>query len=153
VGDLLIRLDGIGPIQQQVFEGICTALGDGRLEPGQRLPASRTWALQLGVSRNTIREATAALIAEGWLEARVGSGLYVRAIPSQNSSPTTSSATRLRLSEWSERLPLETFVLPDKDVDVDFRPGAVSSDAMSRVFVRFTSHSRDAMEGFCRTSC
>jgi GntR family transcriptional regulator/MocR family aminotransferase len=78
VGDLLIRLDGIGPIQQQVYEGIYTALGDGRLEPGLRLPPSRTWALQLGVSRNTIREATAALIAEGWLEARVGSGLYAR---------------------------------------------------------------------------
>ncbi|OXJ22031.1 hypothetical protein CFB82_40965 [Burkholderia sp. HI2714] len=135
VGDFLIQLDGVGPIQQQVYEGIYTALKEGRLEAGQRLPASRTWALQLGVSRNTIRAATAALIAEGWLEARVGSGLYVRAIPSQNSAPITRSATRLRLSEWSERLPLKTFVLPDKDVDVDFRPGAVSHDA-DRVFWR-----------------
>ena len=65
MGDLLIRLDGVGPIQQKVHEGIYAALRDDRLEPGQRLPASRTWALQLGVSRNTIREATAALIAEG----------------------------------------------------------------------------------------
>jgi GntR family transcriptional regulator / MocR family aminotransferase len=135
VDDLLIRLDGIGPVHQQVFKGIYTALGDGRLEPGQRLPASRTWALQLGVSRNTIREATAALIAEGWLEARAGSGLFVRAIPPQNRSPTTSSATGLRLSEWSERLPLKTYVQPTKDADVDFRPGAVSRD-VEQVFQR-----------------
>ena len=40
--DLLIRLDGVGPIQQQVYEGIYSALTDGRLEAGQRLPASRT---------------------------------------------------------------------------------------------------------------
>ncbi|WP_175425781.1 PLP-dependent aminotransferase family protein [Trinickia violacea] len=135
MGDLLIRLDGTGPIQQQVYEGIYAALEDGRLEPGQRLPASRTWALQLGVSRNTIREATAALMAEGWLEARTGSGLFVRAIPSPSRSPTTSPAIRLRLSEWSERLPVERFVLPQKDVDVDFRPGAVSSD-VEQVFRR-----------------
>jgi GntR family transcriptional regulator/MocR family aminotransferase len=62
MGHLLIRLDGIGPIQQQVYEGIYTALADGLLEQGERLPASRTWALELGVSRNTIREATAALM-------------------------------------------------------------------------------------------
>ncbi|WP_166676505.1 PLP-dependent aminotransferase family protein [Paraburkholderia rhizosphaerae] len=131
----MIHLSGTGPIQQQVYEGIYAALQDGRLEPGQRLPASRTWALQLGVSRNTIRDATAALIAEGWIEARVGSGLYVRAIPVQNRSPVSASSASLRMSEWSERLPLETFVLPSKDVDVDFRPGVVSSDA-EQVFRR-----------------
>jgi len=135
VDDLLIRLDGVGPIQQQVYEGIYSALTDGRLEAGQRLPASRTWAIQLGVSRNTIREATAALIAEGWLEARVGAGLYVRTSPQQSSSPVISSGSRLRLAEWSERLPLKTFVLQDKDVDVDFRPGKVSEEA-EQVFRR-----------------
>ncbi|WP_233836399.1 MocR-like pyridoxine biosynthesis transcription factor PdxR [Paraburkholderia sp. ZP32-5] len=127
--DLLIRLDGTGPIQQQVYGGIYAALEDGRLALGQRLPASRTWALQLGVSRNTIREATAALIAEGWLETRVGAGLFVRAIPAPVSSPANSAAAPLRLSEWSERLPVSTFVLARKDVDVDFRPGVVSNDA------------------------
>jgi GntR family transcriptional regulator / MocR family aminotransferase len=127
--DLLIRLDGIGPIQQQVYEGIYTALGDGHLEPGQRLPASRTWALELGVSRNTIREATAALIAEGWLETRVGAGVYVRAIPPPPGSPNVRTVAPSRLSKWADRLPAEAFVLPEKDVEVDFRPGAVSSDA------------------------
>lgn len=129
MGDLLIRLDGTGPIQQQVYGGIYAALEDGRLALGQRLPASRTWALQLGVSRNTIREATAALIAEGWLEARVGAGLFVRAVPAAIRSPASATAAPLRLSEWSERLPARTFVLAGKDVDVDFRPGVVSNDA------------------------
>ncbi|WP_456264858.1 MocR-like pyridoxine biosynthesis transcription factor PdxR [Paraburkholderia caledonica] len=131
----------MGPIQQQVYKGIYSALADGRLEPGQRLPASRTWALQLGVSRNTIREATAALIAEGWLEARVGSGLYVCATRplngslTQSGSLTMTSASRVRLSKWSERLPVKTFVLHEKDADVDFRPGKVSQEA-EQVFRR-----------------
>jgi GntR family transcriptional regulator/MocR family aminotransferase len=135
LNDLLIRLDGMGPIQQQVYEGIYAALGNGHLKEGQRLPASRTWALELGVSRNTIREATAALIAEGWLEARAGSGLYVRAIPPQNDSSAARLRAPSRLSLLAERLPVEAFVLPEKDVDVDFRPGAVSSD-VEQIFRR-----------------
>ncbi|MDR5823630.1 GntR family transcriptional regulator [Caballeronia sp. LZ043] len=65
MNDLLIELGSSGPMQQRVYEGIYAALRDGRLKPGQRLPASRIWALELGVARNTIRDATTALIAEG----------------------------------------------------------------------------------------
>ncbi|WP_161783273.1 PLP-dependent aminotransferase family protein [Burkholderia sp. A1] len=86
--DLLIELGETGPIRQRVVAGLYRALRDGRLRPGQRLPASRLWALELGVSRNTIREATAALVEAGWLESRAGSGLYVKAVPPVEATPS-----------------------------------------------------------------
>lgn len=40
-----------------VFERICGTIFDGRLAPGDRLPAERELAQQLGVNRNALREA------------------------------------------------------------------------------------------------
>ncbi|MEV1005800.1 PLP-dependent aminotransferase family protein [Streptomyces sp. NPDC049881] len=54
-----------------------TAMADGRLTPGTRLPASRTLAADLGVARNTVADVYAQLVAEGWCEARVGAGTWV----------------------------------------------------------------------------
>ncbi|MBM7830807.1 GntR family transcriptional regulator/MocR family aminotransferase [Agromyces cerinus] len=55
------------------------AVRDGRLEAGTRLPASRTLAADLGIARNVVAEVYGVLVAEGWLEARVGAGTWVAA--------------------------------------------------------------------------
>ncbi|MFF0741127.1 PLP-dependent aminotransferase family protein [Streptomyces sp. NPDC004111] len=49
----------------------------GRLAPGTRLPSSRTLAADLGIARNTVADAYAELVAEGWLTARQGSGTRI----------------------------------------------------------------------------
>ncbi len=53
------------------------AVREGRLAAGTRLPSSRALAKDLGVARNTVTEAYAQLVAEGWLTARQGSGTRV----------------------------------------------------------------------------
>ena len=53
------------------------AVRAGRLQPGARLPSSRTFAKELGVGRNTVADAFAQLVAEGWLVARHGAGTWV----------------------------------------------------------------------------
>ncbi|MFC7642113.1 GntR family transcriptional regulator [Streptosporangium lutulentum] len=53
------------------------AVRTGRLVPGTRLPSSRSLAADLGVARNTVADAYAELVAEGWLTARQGSGTRV----------------------------------------------------------------------------
>ncbi len=53
------------------------AVLEGRLPPGSRLPSTRTLASDLGVSRNTVMGAFDQLLAEGYLEGKVGSGTYV----------------------------------------------------------------------------
>jgi GntR family transcriptional regulator/MocR family aminotransferase len=64
-----------------VRRGLTDALRDavrtGRLAPGTRLPSSRSLAADLGVARNTVADAYADLVAEGWLTARQGSGTRV----------------------------------------------------------------------------
>lgn len=50
---------------------------DGGYPAGSRLPAERTLADELGVSRSTLREAVQRLAARGLLSSRVGSGVYV----------------------------------------------------------------------------
>src|SRR3954462_1835981 len=52
----------------------------GELRPGQRLPAERELAVQLGVSRPSLREAIRALIALNILESRHGEGTFVSSL-------------------------------------------------------------------------
>jgi GntR family transcriptional regulator/MocR family aminotransferase len=54
-----------------------TAIIDGRLPPETRLPAARSLASDLGISRNTVADVYAQLAAEGWLTSRVGAGTWV----------------------------------------------------------------------------
>jgi GntR family transcriptional regulator/MocR family aminotransferase len=78
--DLHLELAGT-----RVRSGLETALRDavqtGRLGPGIRLPSSRDLAADLGIARNTVAEAYGQLVAEGWLEARTGSGTWVAERP------------------------------------------------------------------------
>src|ERR1700752_5204407 len=60
---------------------LLTALRDavrsGRLAPGSMLPPSRTLATDLGLARNTVAEALAELVAEGWPPSGRGAGTWV----------------------------------------------------------------------------
>ncbi|GAA0412382.1 FadR/GntR family transcriptional regulator [Microbispora corallina] len=53
---------------------------DGKLRPGQKLPVEKDLAEQLGVARNTLREAVRALIAMRVLQTRQGDGTYVTSL-------------------------------------------------------------------------
>ena len=50
---------------------------EGSLKPGDRLPAERTLAIELGVSRPSLREAIQKLVAKGLLSTRHGGGTVV----------------------------------------------------------------------------
>src|SRR5207302_689840 len=76
--------DAATPLFRQVYEGLRRGILDGTLAPGVRLPATRGLADELGVSRNTVLNAYEQLLAEGYLEGKVGSGTYVpRTLPDQ----------------------------------------------------------------------
>jgi GntR family transcriptional repressor for pyruvate dehydrogenase complex len=64
--------EAIGTIKQMIVRGDLTA--------GQRLPAERDLAAQLGVSRPSLREAIRALIALNILESRHGEGTFVSSL-------------------------------------------------------------------------
>ena len=63
----------------QLDWSIRAAIAAGRLQPGERFPALRDLAAELGVNHNTVRAAVAKLEAEGLLETRHGTGTFVAA--------------------------------------------------------------------------
>jgi len=64
-------------LYRQIADQIAALIEKGEYGTGQRLPPERDLAKQLGVSRPSVREALIALEVEGYVEVRVGSGVYV----------------------------------------------------------------------------
>ena len=75
--DLHLELSGPGGRRAALIRALREAVRGGRLAPGTRLPPYRSLAADLGVARNTVADAYAELVAEGWLTARQGSGTRV----------------------------------------------------------------------------
>jgi GntR family transcriptional repressor for pyruvate dehydrogenase complex len=60
-----------------VVDRIAADIREGRLEPGARLPTEQKMIAALGVSRTVVREAIAALRAQGLVTTRQGVGAFV----------------------------------------------------------------------------
>jgi len=74
-----LDLDGDGPQYLQLSRAIRSAVQQGRLASGTRLPPTRDLAQTLGLARNTVRAAYEHLGAQGLVEGRVGAGSFVHA--------------------------------------------------------------------------
>jgi GntR family transcriptional regulator/MocR family aminotransferase len=66
-----------GPRRAALESALRSAIREGRLAAGTRLPSSRALAADLGLARGTIVEAYAQLRAEGYLRAHTGGGTWV----------------------------------------------------------------------------
>ena len=91
-------------LYQHVADQIRGFIKDGGIAAGTRLPPEREFALQLGVSRPSLREALIALEIDGRVEIRMGSGVYVcqppsaeRATPALGESPSELMHARAAL--------------------------------------------------------
>jgi GntR family transcriptional regulator / MocR family aminotransferase len=68
---------GSGELLRALHRQLRTAILDGRLQAGLRLPPTRTLAAKLDISRNTAIAAYDLLLSEGYLEGRAGAGTFV----------------------------------------------------------------------------
>lgn len=76
----LLRLNPAeGDLYRQIFSALRTAILRQELTCGEQLPTTRALSQQLGISRNTVVTAYDMLKAEGYIDARMGSGFYVAA--------------------------------------------------------------------------
>lgn len=66
-------------LYRQIADQLSALIASGEFAEGARLPSERDLAVQLGVSRPSVREALIALEIEGKVEVRVGAGIYVSA--------------------------------------------------------------------------
>jgi GntR family transcriptional regulator len=69
-----VPAEAIGPAAEEVRRRLLDQIGRGQLRPGERLGAERDIAIDLGVSRSTVRAALATLEAEGVVRRVPGRG-------------------------------------------------------------------------------
>lgn len=65
------------PLHLQLYHQLRSRILSGQLQPGQRLPSSRSLAQLLNISRATATLGYGQLLSEGYLEAKHGSGTFV----------------------------------------------------------------------------
>ncbi|MCO7614715.1 PLP-dependent aminotransferase family protein [Pseudomonas chlororaphis] len=65
------------PIYRQLYQRFRESIADGRLRPGDRVPAVRALAAELNLARGTVEAAYQLLIGEGYLTARGAAGTIV----------------------------------------------------------------------------
>jgi GntR family transcriptional regulator / MocR family aminotransferase len=79
-------------LHSQVYDAFRAAIVGRSLRGGQRIPSTRSLALELRISRIPVLNAYSQLLAEGYFESRVGAGTFVssslpdRLIPSEDQS-------------------------------------------------------------------
>jgi len=67
------------PLYRQIYQRVKTAIMEGKLKTGSRVPSVRTLASELGVARATVENAYGLLTAEGFLQSRGQAGTVVSA--------------------------------------------------------------------------
>jgi DNA-binding GntR family transcriptional regulator len=69
------------PVYLKVLEDLRMRIREGVLEPGARVPSRNAIIARYGVGETAAKHALAVLATEGLIEARAGSGSYVRKLP------------------------------------------------------------------------
>jgi GntR family transcriptional regulator / MocR family aminotransferase len=119
------------PLAAQIYSAIREAIETGRLASGARLPSWRDLAVQLGVSRGTVRVAYARLINEQFAIGLGAAGTRVAERPSPSSTP-----------DWSpEASPVPNLFHDFGSAPLVFQMGVPSQDAFpfklwSRILTR-----------------
>ena len=71
-------------LYEEIVKQLTDLIEEGKLMPGDKLPAERQLADELHVSRTAIREALRSMESMGYIESKVGGGTFVKAISLDN---------------------------------------------------------------------
>lgn len=74
---LQLQLESHIPLYVQLRDQVRALVHGGSLRPGDRIPATRELAVQLGVHRTTVANAYAELESEGLIQGHVGRGTFI----------------------------------------------------------------------------
>lgn len=79
------------PVYLQIVREVKLGIAQGKLAPGERLPAVRELAMRLLINPNTVQKAYSLLVREGVILSRKGQGMFVAEM-----NPTLSDQERTR---------------------------------------------------------
>src|SRR4051812_19294102 len=121
-------------LYRQIADQIAALIERGEYGMGARLPPERDLARQLGVSRPSVREALIALEVEGYVEVRVGSGVYVVGL-----HPESAAAAELTADSGPFELIRARWL-------IEAECAALAAKAATRAQVRAMEDALDTME-------
>ena len=97
-------------LTEKVIASLRQEIESGQREPGSKLPTEPVLTQTFGVSRTVIREAIAALKADGLLEPRQGAGVFVLSPELRNSDASIFAVDYAQISDVLEVLELRMAV-------------------------------------------
>lgn len=116
------------PCFMQIYKQLRNAISTGRIAPSERLPSTRRFARELGVSRSTMVYAYDYLISEGLAEARERSAVYAAECRSSFSEPAALARGKQYWSEGKE----DRLLSPDS-IPMDLFPSKIWARAVARI--------------------
>ncbi|MGA2412096.1 MAG: GntR family transcriptional regulator, partial [Candidatus Binataceae bacterium] len=128
------------PLYRQLFEHIALQIRSGELAQGERLPATRELAGQLGLNRTTVSAAYELLETEGLISGQVGRGSFVTGLPPEGRAPGSRPLGPAR--EWAGHGPTPPArvnwpaLLERGDQGLSAQAGPMGRDAISFVMSR-----------------
>ncbi|GLF91936.1 GntR family transcriptional regulator [Bacillus safensis] len=114
----LLNRESKEPLYSQLYQYIKTNILNGKLSAGTRLPSIRSLSSHLCISRNTVDMAYQQLLAEGYVQSRPRSGLYIMDLKLE-SLPSSQPVTK---KKW------ENSILNNPEIRFDFRYGDVDAE-------------------------
>lgn len=117
------------PLYVQLRDQVRALVHSGELRSGDRIPASRELASQLGVHRTTVANAYAELESEGLIEGHVGRGTFICAPPVKQFSPPPRSNGHGGAMRWESLFADERGVEGLSRVMPEIPPGAIAFTA------------------------
>ena len=102
------------PLHRQIYDNFRAAIIRGEIVAGRRIPSSRSFALELGISRLPVLNAYAQLLAEGYFESRVGAGTFVSTTLPEGLNPGPPPVDQaIRLGSGPRPISRRALRLPD----------------------------------------
>jgi GntR family transcriptional regulator, transcriptional repressor for pyruvate dehydrogenase complex len=124
-------------LSRRLFEQLAEQIKGGRLAPGARLPTEQELTRAARVSRTVVREAVAALRAEGLVVTRQGVGAFVSAEPQR--APFRIDPERMQSLD-------EILKVMELRLGVEIESAGLAAERASRAKVRAISAALDAIE-------
>jgi len=136
---ILIDHSADTPIYKQLADGIRSLVDEGVIQSGEKLPATRELAGQLGLNRTTVSAAYAVLEQSGLLEGQVGRGSFIAKF---------AQLERVEGTDWESLLPpLEGVGAVAPSIQISFASSRPAQDAFPlEQFRRLTKEVVDSAE-------
>ena len=124
-------------LSRRLFEQLAEQIRSGRFAPGARLPTEQALTRSAGVSRTVVREAVAALRAEGLVVTRQGVGAFVSAEPQR--APFRIEPERMQTLD-------DILAVMELRLGVEIESAGLAAERASKAQVRTISNALAAIE-------